>query len=164
MALTEDTPLIKQNVKKGGTESISDFQKIQFPEIKGKFTIIMRRRPSEDQGCLLVRHLFYSMSQIPFMVEDGGHRLSGSQERRSTYDMRTEDGYKELYAELRGYEEKGVDIVMDGYPMSPLQIVTAYMAREEGTYMRDYVIDPEGRIESLVFTDVNHNRQAEITP
>lgn len=56
--------------------------------------------------------------------------------------MRTEDGYKELYAELRGYEEKGVDIVMDGYPMSPLQIVTAYMAREEGTYMRDYVIDP----------------------
>ena len=46
--------------------------------------------------------------------------------------MRTEDGYKELYAELRGYEEKGVDIVMDGYPMSPLQIVTAYMAREEG--------------------------------
>lgn len=48
--------------------------------------------------------------------------------------------------------------------MSPLQIVTAYMAREEGTYMRDYVIDPEGRIESLVFTDVNHNRQAEITP
>jgi len=72
--------------------------------------------------------------------------------------MRTEDGYKELYAELRGYEEKGVDIVMDGYPMSPLQIVTAYMAREEGTYMRDY------GIESLVFTDVNHNRQAEITP
>lgn len=75
MALTEDTPLIKQNVKKGGTESISDFQKIQFPEIKGKFTIIMRRRPSEDQGCLLVRHLFYSMSQIPFMVEDGGQRF-----------------------------------------------------------------------------------------
>ena len=34
----------------------------------------------------------------------------------------------------------------------------------DGTYMRDYVIDPEGRIESLVFTDVNHNRQAEITP
>ena len=43
--------------------------------VKGKFTIIMRRRPSEDQGCLLVRHLFYSMSQIPFMVEDGGQRF-----------------------------------------------------------------------------------------
>ena len=119
-------------LRKEALKAFLIFKKIQFPEIKGKFTIIMRRRPSEDQGCLLVRHLFYSMSQI--------------------------------YAELRGYEEKGVDIVMDGYPMSPLQIVTAYMAREEGTYMRDYVIDPEGRIESLVFTDVNHNRQAEITP
>ena len=77
--------------------------------------------------------------------------------------MRTEDGYKELYAELRGYEEKGMHIDMDGYPMSPLQIVTAYMAREEVTYMRDYVFVSEGRIESLVFTDVNHNRQADIT-
>ena len=54
--------------------------------------------------------------------------------------MRTEDGYKELYAELRGYEEKGVDIVMDGYPMSPLQIVTAYMAREEG-YLYERLCD-----------------------
>ena len=68
--------------------------------------------------------------------------------------MRTEDGYKELYAELRGYEEKGVDIVMDGYPMSPLQIVTAYMAREEGTYMRDYVIDPEAVIIDRRWTDI----------
>ena len=111
-------------LRKEALKAFLIFKKIQFPEIKvkGKFTIIMRRRPSEDQGCLLVRHLFYSMSQIPFMVEDGGQLLSGSQERRSTYDMRTEDGYKELYAELRGYEEKGVDIVMDGYPMSPLQI------------------------------------------
>ena len=104
------------------------------------------------------------MSQIPFMVEDGGQRFIRIPGEKEYIHMRTEDGYKELYAELRGYEEKGVDIVMDGYPMSPLQIVTAYMAKEEGTYMRDYVIDPEGRIESLVFTDVNHNRQAEITP
>ena len=59
--------------------------------------------------------------------------------------MRTEDGYKELYAELRGYEEKGVDIVMDGYPMSPLQIVTAYMAREEGTYIPKTVHSDEQR-------------------
>ena len=151
-------------LRKEALKAFLIFKIIQFPEIKGKFTIIMRRRPSEDQGCLLVRHLFYSMSQIPFMVEDGGQRFIRIPGEKEYIHMRTEDGYKELYAELRGYEEKGVDIVMDGYPMSPLQIVTAYMAKEEGTYMRDYVIDPEGRIESLVFTDVNHNRQAEITP
>ena len=62
-------------LRKEALKAFLIFKKIQFPEIKGKFTIIMRRRPSEDQGCLLVRHLFYSMSQIPFMVEDGGQRF-----------------------------------------------------------------------------------------
>ena len=46
-----------------------------------------------------------------------------------------------------------------------MQIVTAYMTREEGAYMRDYVMDPEGNIETLAFiryTDritVNFSRQ-----
>ena len=31
--------------------------------------------------------------------------------------------------------------VMDGYQVSPMQIVTAYMAKEEGAYMRDYVME-----------------------
>ena len=62
-------------LRKEALKAFLIFKKIQFPEIKGKFTIIMRRRPSEDQGCLLVRHLFYSMSQIPFMVGDGGQRF-----------------------------------------------------------------------------------------
>lgn len=79
--------------------------------------------------------------------------------------MKTEEEvYKELYTELEKYERKGVDIVLDGYQVSPLQIVTAYMAREEGAYMRDYVISPEGNIESLVFTDINGCKQAENTP
>ena len=79
--------------------------------------------------------------------------------------MRTEENiYKELYSEMQTYERKGVRMVMDGYLVSPMQVVTAYMTKEEGTYMRDYVIDPDGKIESLIFTDVNHNRQADITP
>ena len=62
----------------------------------------------------------------------------------------------------------GIDILMDGCQVSPLQIVTAYMTKEEGTYMRDYVMDVDGNIESLAFTDVNGNYnysgQAENTP
>lgn len=54
--------------------------------------------------------------------------------------MRSEESvYRELYAELEKYERKGVDMLLDGYQASPLQIVTACMAKEEGTYMRDYV-------------------------
>ena len=42
------------------------------------------------------------------------------------------------------YEQKGIDISIDGYRASPLQIVTAYMTKEEGTYMRDYVLSRDG--------------------
>lgn len=83
--------------------------------------------------------------------------------------MKTEEEvYRELYAELENYESKGIDIMIDGYPASPLQIVTAYMTREEGTYMRDYVLDVDGNIESLAFTDIqsdfNDFEQTENTP
>ena len=83
--------------------------------------------------------------------------------------MKTEEAvYRKLYAELENYESKGIDILMDGCQVSPLQIVTAYMTKEEGTYMRDYVMDVDGNIESLAFTDVNANYnysgQAENTP
>ncbi|HJA66697.1 hypothetical protein B5F07_20575 [Lachnoclostridium sp. An169] len=78
--------------------------------------------------------------------------------------MKTEEVYRKLYAELEKYEEEGVDMRIDGYQASPMQIVTAHMIKEEGTYMRDYVINPEGNIERLSFVNINHYRQAEITP
>ena len=72
--------------------------------------------------------------------------------------------YRNLYAELENYERKGIYMLIDGYQASPLQIVTAYMAKEEGTYMRDYVMNPAGNIEALDFTNINRYRQAELTP
>ena len=83
--------------------------------------------------------------------------------------MKTEEAvYRELYAELENYERRGVDIMVDGYQASPLQIVTAYMTREEGAYMRDYVMDVKGNIETLAFTDIQTDfsefQQTENTP
>lgn len=79
--------------------------------------------------------------------------------------MRTEETvYRRLYAELENYERKGINMLIDGYQASPMQIVTAYMAKEEGTYMRDYVMDQAGNIEVLAFTNINEYRQAEMTP
>lgn len=66
-----------------------------------------------------------------------------------------ETAYRNLFTELEQYERKGIDISIDGYRASPLQIVTAYMTKEEGTYMRDYVLSREGYIEALAFTDIN---------
>ena len=66
--------------------------------------------------------------------------------------------YESLYTELTDYEKSGVCILMDGKIASPLQVVKAYMAKEDGSYMRDYEIDPEGHIESLSFVDVSEKK------
>lgn len=65
-----------------------------------------------------------------------------------------ETAYQELFEELEKYENKGVYISMDGFPASPMQIVAAHMTREEGSYMRDYILDTEGYIESLSFVNI----------
>ena len=79
--------------------------------------------------------------------------------------MKTDETvYRNLYAELEDYERKGIYMLIDGCHASPLQIVAAYMAKEEGTYMRDYVMNPAGNIEALAFTNIKEYRQAEMTP
>ena len=43
-------------------------------------------------------------------------------------DITDKESYRSLYSELKQYEKRGIDILMDGYQVSPMQIVTAYMA------------------------------------
>ena len=91
--------------------------------------------------------------------------LSRSVRERSIRKMMMDEtDYRELFAELEHYEREGVDITLNGYRVSPLQIVTAYMTKEEGTYMRDYDISCEGYVEALRFTDINQHDRTEDTP
>ena len=62
--------------------------------------------------------------------------------------------YKSLFTELKNYEDGGVSMRIDGYRASPIQIVEAHMAKETGSYMRDYVMDPEGHLEELIFQTI----------
>ncbi len=62
--------------------------------------------------------------------------------------------YQELFAELSSYEHSGINMKLDNVPASPLQIVTAYMVREECNYMRDYVWDERGHVKEIVFNDI----------
>lgn len=62
--------------------------------------------------------------------------------------------YQELFAELEQLENSGVPMFMEGSLASPMQIVSAHLLKEEGTYMRDYVMDPKGYIEEITFHDV----------
>ena len=66
-----------------------------------------------------------------------------------------EKKYQDLFTELTNYERSGVRMQMNGFPASPLQIVSAHMVREESNYMRDYILDEQGMIREL---DFNRNR------
>ena len=61
---------------------------------------------------------------------------------------------EELFTELSDFERKGVDISLDGWPASPMQVVNAHIMRENITYMRDYIMNENGDIKGLGFYNV----------
>lgn len=61
---------------------------------------------------------------------------------------------EDLFTELSDYERKGVDISLNGYPASPMQIVKAHIMRENIVYMRDYIMNEKGDIKGLGFYNV----------
>lgn len=67
--------------------------------------------------------------------------------------------YENLYTELISYEKNGVYILLDGNHASPMQVVREVMCREDGSYMRDYDMDPQGKIEALSFTNINKKKE-----
>lgn len=65
-------------------------------------------------------------------------------------------GMEEMYTELEDYERKGICILIDGDHVSPMQVVKAHMVKDgSASYMRDYEIDAEGRIQQISFTNIN---------
>lgn len=69
-----------------------------------------------------------------------------------------------LFTELTDYEERGVDILLNGLPASPLQIVQAHIMREDVNYMRDYVLNDKGDVKELCFHHVNIKNKDVNTP
>lgn len=69
-----------------------------------------------------------------------------------------EKNYQEFFVELTNYERSGVRMQMNGFPASPLQIVSAHMVKEGSSYMRDYILDDQGMIRELDFNKVKIER------
>ena len=68
-----------------------------------------------------------------------------------------EKTYQQLYAELENYEHSGINMKLNNYPASPMQIETAHMIREEPAYMRDYVWDEKGHVRELTFYNIKES-------
>ena len=62
-----------------------------------------------------------------------------------------------LRKELASYAEAGIDLWIDGSPNTPRKIEKALRVAEEGTYMRDYVLDDDGRLVRVAFDAVKTN-------
>lgn len=71
--------------------------------------------------------------------------------------MEERELYKDLYAELEKYENRGVSIRLNNQPASPMQIVTAHMVKEENAYMRVYVWDDKGDVKEIVFHSISNS-------
>ena len=71
--------------------------------------------------------------------------------------MEERELYKDLYAELEKYENRGVSIRLNNQPASPMQIVTAHMVKEENAYMRDCVWDDKGDVKEIVFHSISNS-------
>ena len=74
---------------------------------------------------------------------------------------RESKSYQELFSELTEYEKSGIRMHMDGRLASPLQIVSAHMIRETNNYMRDYVMDENGKLKELDFYEVAEKKATE---
>lgn len=59
--------------------------------------------------------------------------------------------YQELFTELTNYERQGIPIKMEDNPASPLQVVAAFLVKEDSVYMKDYVVDEENKIKEICF-------------
>ncbi len=59
-----------------------------------------------------------------------------------------------LRKELASYADAGIALWIDGSPNTPRKIEKAIRIAENGTYMRDYVVDEEGRLVRIAFDAV----------
>lgn len=71
--------------------------------------------------------------------------------------MEGNETYQMLYAELEEYENHGVNMILNNHPASPMQIVTAYMIKEDNNYMRDYVWDEKGHVKEIAFHNIKNS-------
>ena len=72
-------------------------------------------------------------------------------------DITDKESYRSLYSDVKQYEKRGIDILMDGYQVSPMQIVTSRRVKDEKAYMRDYVWDDKGDVKELGFHSISNS-------
>lgn len=80
--------------------------------------------------------------------------ILGNTEYKKDRIMIQKQEYADLYQEMELLEEHGIHIMLDGTPVTAFRVVQAHMIKEEGTYMRDYVLDAKGHLQEIRFNNI----------
>ena len=59
--------------------------------------------------------------------------------------------YLALINELEAYRKNQIELILNGKRSSPVEIATACMVQEEGSYMRDYIGNEIGKVVEVRF-------------
>jgi len=60
-----------------------------------------------------------------------------------------------LLEELIKLHRKGVKITLEGYEVCPVRVIDEFIVCEESDYMRDYILDENGKVIELGFYKIN---------
>ena len=60
----------------------------------------------------------------------------------------------QLLDELSKLYRKGVRITLEGYEVSPDRVIDEFCVMEETNYMRDYILDDDGKLIELGFYNI----------
>ena len=66
-----------------------------------------------------------------------------------------------LLIELQNYEKQGISIWLEGLPSNSAEVSEAMCVREDNNYMRDYVMDENGKLKELDFYEVAEKKETE---
>lgn len=59
--------------------------------------------------------------------------------------------YLALINELEAYRKNQIELILNGKRSTPVEIATACMVQEEGSYMRDYIGNEIGKVVEVRF-------------
>lgn len=59
-----------------------------------------------------------------------------------------------LFFELETYYRQGISLWVENSNVSPIELISCDLVQEESAYMRDYITDERGVIESIHFDKI----------
>lgn len=59
-----------------------------------------------------------------------------------------------LFFELETYYRQGISLWVENSNVSPIELISCNLVQEESDYMRDYITDERGVIESIRFDKI----------